>query len=92
MRSGVTGCGLPSASPTPSQSLSDPGDRLGEGERPRLVGGGGGQRVERGVIARRHHQRGGERRDPQANAGTQVEPAWPGGEVESEHCRAPVGE
>ena len=63
-----------------------PRDRLGEDQRPLLVGGRLGQRLDGGVAARRHHQRGGERRGAQAHAVAEVEPARLGGEVESEHA------
>ena len=87
MPTAVTGTGL-AVGVADALPLGDSaaGDRLGEDQRPLLVGGGLGQRFDGSVAARRHHQRGGERRDAQAHAVAEVEPARLGREVESEHA------
>ena len=88
MPSGVTGTGLPSASPTPSQSVTAiRAIALAKTSARASSEAVGGQRFDGRVVAGRHHQRGGERRDAEAHAMAEVEPARLGREVEFEHDR-----
>ena len=87
MPAGVTGTGLPSASPTPSHSVTARraialAKTSARSSSEAVVG----QRLDGSVAAGRHHQRGGERRDAQAHAVAEVEPARLGREVEFEHA------
>ncbi|HMQ94101.1 MAG TPA: hypothetical protein PKA33_18840 [Amaricoccus sp.] len=69
-----------------------PGDRLGEDQRPLLVGGSFGQHLDGRVAARRHHQRCGQRGNAQSYTVSKVEPSRLCDEVESEHVEvSPCG-
>ena len=79
MPAGVTGTGLPSASPTPSHSVTAIRAIALAKRSARVSSEAVAGSASRRVGARRHHQRGGERRDQQPYAVAEVEPARLGG-------------
>ena len=86
MPSGVTGTGLPSASPTPSQSITARrAIALAKTSARSSSEAVSGSASTARIAAGRHHQRGGERCDAQAHAVAEVEPARLGGQVQPQH-------